>query len=96
MPGIKNVFGGAAIGRSFNTDNLPQVYDIMEAGDCQTIDTAALYGESEEILGKTHAGKRFTIDTKTRGGFVEGAATKENIIAEAKHSREMLGVEQVE
>lgn len=69
MSGIKAVFGSAGIGRNFAKEELPALYEILERGNCDTIDTAALYGESEQLLGETHAYKKFTIDTKTKGGF---------------------------
>lgn len=75
-----------------NPDTLKEAFDLLEKGGCSTIDTAALYGSSEEILGKAKAGDRFTIDTKTKGGFnPEGGASKKNVLAEAKNSREKLG-----
>ena len=55
------------------------------------IDTAALYGESEKILGEVEAGKKITIDTKTRGGFSQTGATKESVTSEAKNSKAKLG-----
>ena len=64
---------------------------LQEKGGCHTIDTANLYGESERILGEANAVKRFTIDTKTRGGFNENGGSRENILAEAKNSQEKLG-----
>lgn len=71
---------------------LPEVFEILEKNGCKKIDTAALYGESEEYLGKAKAGDKFIIDTKTKGGFGgSGYASKENVLAEGKHSREMLG-----
>ncbi|TKA77386.1 hypothetical protein B0A55_03216 [Friedmanniomyces simplex] len=95
MAGIKNAFGGGAIneGRSFADPKLlAQAMTIMENGDCKIIDTAALYGKSEEMLGKAKAGDRFTIDTKMKGGFPgAGHASKENVISEAENSKKMLG-----
>ncbi|KAK3116045.1 hypothetical protein LTR53_003993 [Teratosphaeriaceae sp. CCFEE 6253] len=95
MSGIKNVFGGAGIneGRPFADHKLlTEAFDILEKGDCKVIDTAALYGSSEEILGQVKAGDRFIIDTKMRGGFpASGHASKENVLAEAENSRKMLG-----
>ncbi|EMC93365.1 hypothetical protein BAUCODRAFT_26667 [Baudoinia panamericana UAMH 10762] len=99
MPGIANVFGGGGINPGefcrCNTwgevEALHKCFDILEKGDCKTIDTAALYGMSEELLGKAKAGDRLTIDTKQKGGFDEIGATKDNVVAQAKHSKEMLG-----
>lgn len=95
MSGIKNAFGGATIneGRSFADPKvLEQALEILEKGDCKIIDTAALYGSSEELLGKAKAGDRFIIDTKMRGGFPgSGHASKENILKEAEESKKLLG-----
>ena len=92
--GIKNVFGGAAVNdnRGFKTnDQVLEVFDIMDNGDCNIVDTASLYGTSEELLGKAGVGKRFTVDTKHIGGFQPGYATKENCIADAEKSKKLLG-----
>ena len=92
--GIPNVFGGAAVNdnRGFTSvEAVLEAFDIMEQGDCKTVDTATLYGSSEELLGKAGVGKRFTVDTKHKGGFQPGYATKENCIADAENSKKMLG-----
>ncbi|KAK4545791.1 hypothetical protein LTR36_002745 [Oleoguttula mirabilis] len=92
--GIPNVFGGAAVGegRGFPTvEAAKEAFDIMEKGDCKTVDTAALYGKSEELLGQAGVAKRFVVDTKHKGGFQPGYATKENVIADAENSKKMLG-----
>ena len=94
MTGLQAIFGGGAIrsDRGFHSsDLLVQAFQIMKDNNCNTIDTAALYGESEQILGENKAGDKFVIDTKTRGGFGEKGATKDFIVSEAKHSKEMLG-----
>lgn len=95
MAGIQYIFGGGGIraGRGFGDPSLlPEAFQILENNGCKKIDTAALYGESEEYLGKAKGGDKFVIDTKTKGGFGgKGHASKDIIIAEAKHSREMLG-----
>lgn len=94
MPGIQYIFGGGAIreGRGFGSvEALHSLFDILEKNGCKKIDTAALYGESEEYLGKAAAADRFVIDTKTKGGFAgSGYASKENIVKEAEHSKKML------
>lgn len=92
--GIKVVFGGAGVGegRGFQTpEATSEAFDILEKGDCKIVDTAALYGKSEEILGQAGVGKRFTVDTKHKGGFQPGYATKENVIGDAENSKKMLG-----
>ena len=94
MGGIKTVFGGGGInkGRAFGEEGaLDKVFKILDDGGCKVIDTAALYGDSEQLLGKANAGSRFIIDTKTKGGFGgKGYATKEKVIEEGTHSKEML------
>lgn len=63
----------------------------QEKGGCKILDTARLYGDSEEILGNAGAGKRFTIDTKARGGFNPDGATKANVLGDFKASKDFLG-----
>ena len=93
--GIKPVLGGGGFnpGRAFgDVEAIEEVFKILEQGNCNAIDTAALYGQSEELLGKAHAGDKFIIDTKTKGGFGgSGYATKEKVIEEAENSKKMLG-----
>jgi len=96
MSGIKVVFGGGPInpGRAFGDTELlkNKVFEVLKNGDCNTIDTANLYGKSEEILGQTQAGSQFTIDTKTRGGAnPDRGASRANIFAEAQNSKQKLG-----
>lgn len=94
MSGIKVVFGGGGInpGLAFGDPELlkSEIFQLLKSGGCETIDTACLYGESEKILGQAGAASQFTIDTKTTGGF-KGGASRDNILAEAKNSKEKLG-----
>ncbi|PPJ49569.1 hypothetical protein CBER1_01911 [Cercospora berteroae] len=95
MSGIKIVFGGAGLnnGRPLaETATLKRAYDVLLAAGVKTIDTANLYGDSETILSETGAPSRFTLDTKTRGGFnKENGASRENILKEAQNSKDKLG-----
>lgn len=94
MAGLPAVFGAGCIneGRAYTSaDQLPELFEILKAGGCTTLDTAALYGLSEELLGKAGAGQHFILDTKTKGGFIPGYATKENVIKDAENSKKMLG-----
>ncbi|KAJ7200233.1 NADP-dependent oxidoreductase domain-containing protein [Mycena haematopus] len=96
---IKTVFGGGPIGpgKSFiDEESIEQVYKLLEEGGCDTIDTARLYGNSEEWLGKTSAGKRFVIDSKAPGGFIPGSSTSVTIPQFAKESVERLGIKSVD
>lgn len=63
---------------------------LQEKGNVKNIDTAVLYGQSEEILGKAGAGERFTVDTKLKGGFGSGSS-KDVIQEESTNSRKLLG-----
>ncbi|USW48038.1 Putative NADP-dependent oxidoreductase domain-containing protein [Septoria linicola] len=94
MSGIKVVFGGAGINKDRalgNVATLKSAFDLLEQNGVTTIDTANLYGDSETILGDAGAPGRFTIDTKTRGGFKEGGGARDAIIEEATNSRSKLG-----
>ena len=95
MAGIEYVFGAGSVraGRGFgDPDVLSQVFDLLEKNGCKKLDTAALYGESEEYLGRAKAGDKFILDTKTKGGFAgDGYATKENVVREGNDSKKMLG-----
>ncbi|KAJ7154024.1 NADP-dependent oxidoreductase domain-containing protein [Mycena crocata] len=96
---LKVVFGGFSIGppNSFpDEESIEQLYKLLEEGGVDTIDTARLYGTSEEWMGKTGAGKRFTIDSKTPGGFTPGLDTSKTIPQHAKETVERLGVDKVD
>ncbi|KAJ7232188.1 NADP-dependent oxidoreductase domain-containing protein [Mycena haematopus] len=98
---VKVVFGGAPIGPGFSLafadeGAIEKVYKLLEEGGCDTIDTARRYGSSEEWMGKTGAGKRFIIDSKTPGGFDPGTSTGQNIPLHAKETVERLGVKSVD
>ncbi|KAK7013322.1 aldehyde reductase [Favolaschia claudopus] len=93
---VKAIFGGQSIGvgKAFpDAQSIERVYQLLEEGGCDTIDTSRLYGDSEEWLGKTGAPKRFTIHSnKTPGGrFVPGTSTSETIPLHAKETFERLG-----
>lgn len=95
MGGIKTAFGSASVnpGRPFAEPGaLDEVFKIMKEGGCEIIDTAALYGDSERLLGEAGAGSKFIIDTKAKGGFGgKGYATKEKVIEEGTNSKKLLG-----
>lgn len=95
MSGIKVVFGGAGLNKDRplgDVATLKSAFDLLEQNGVTTIDTANLYGDSETILGDAGAPGRFTIDTKTRGGFnKEGGGARDAIVEEAANSRGKLG-----
>ncbi|KAJ7739184.1 NADP-dependent oxidoreductase domain-containing protein [Mycena metata] len=96
---IKVVFGGAGIGPSRyfpDEESIEKLYKLLEESGVDTIDTARLYGPSEEWIGKTGGGKRFTIDSKTGGGFAPGSSTGETIPQHAQESVQLTGVDQLD
>ncbi|KAJ7155135.1 NADP-dependent oxidoreductase domain-containing protein, partial [Mycena filopes] len=95
----KLVFGGFPIGPDGyfkDEESIAQVYTLLEQAGVTTIDTARLYGPSEEWMGKTGAGKRFIIDSKTPGGFIKGSSTSETIPQHAKDSVDRLKIDQLD
>ncbi|KAF2170455.1 hypothetical protein M409DRAFT_51495 [Zasmidium cellare ATCC 36951] len=91
--GIKVVFGTGNVNPQYGfgtVEAVQEAFDILEKGGCKALDTARLYGDSEELLGKAGAGKRFIVDTKTRGGFNREGATKANILDDYKVSKGFL------
>ena len=76
-------------------DTIVKLFDLLESHKVTTIDTAEIYGNSEELLGQCGAGKRFVLDTKAPGGVHPGSGTEEEIVINGKASLKRLGVEQV-
>ena len=93
------MFGGASIGTivgSFkDPEAVDELYKTLKEGGCDTIDTARIYADSEEFIGKTHGGDLFTLDSKTPGGFEAGTSTSTGIVQHAKEAVEKLGVKSV-
>jgi aflatoxin B1 aldehyde reductase len=99
--GLNVVFGGAQFGnteqRSFiaTDEGALQVFEVLQKHNAVHIDTARLYGASEEALGRLQAGTShgFTIDTKWYGGWTgKSCSSKEQIIADTKDSLAKLGL----
>lgn len=94
---IKTVFGGAGFGSKFKAvPECHEVFETLKAHSVDTIDTAQLYGPSEQLLGEAKAGDKFTLDTKTPGGFNPQTNDKDSIIKRGHESLEKLGVSQVD
>jgi len=97
--GIQIIFGGAQFqreGRFADKAILLKVYDALEKAGVRKIDTAHIYGASEEILGQTGGGKRFEIDTKAPGGIIPGSMTAQGVLGSARRSKKLLDIEQVD
>lgn len=98
-PPVKVVYGSEPLAKGTPFDDtayLAEVYKILQKHGVTTIDSSQNYGASEELLGVTNAGETFTLDTKWKGGYIPGWATKENIVNSAKESIKKLGVKQVD
>lgn len=98
MSSTKVIFGGASIGagRAFgNNDDVDALLAVLKKYHVKNIDSAQLYGTSEEVLGSINAGSQFTIDTKWKGGFAPGSSTKEEIIQSAEESMQKLKTDKV-
>ncbi|TFA98432.1 Aflatoxin B1 aldehyde reductase member 3 [Trichoderma ghanense] len=92
------VFGTAGIdtGGAFPTvEHAIEVLDAVEKAGIKQLDTAQLYGISEEVLGKVKAAERFTIDTKHIGGWKPGESSREKVVARGLESLRRLGVDKV-
>ncbi|KAI9737225.1 MAG: hypothetical protein M1818_005757 [Claussenomyces sp. TS43310] len=99
MSGIKIIFGCALVqtGSGFATpDAVESALDVLSAAGVGHLDTAQLYGDSEDLLGQVKAGRRFVIDTKVPGGFREGTLRSEALIEGARRSLGKLGVDKVD
>lgn len=95
---LRVIFGAVPIGNDspfIEEENIQLAFSLLEERHVDTIDTAQLYGKSEQRLGEVKAGERFLIDTKWLGGWKPGSGSKENIIRTAHESLERLGVKQV-
>ncbi|EFX02277.1 aldehyde reductase [Grosmannia clavigera kw1407] len=89
----KLVYGAATIASNygFDTDDKVQSFlDVVAAVGIDTLDTALIYSDSEEVLGKAKAASRFRIDTKFPGGFTSGPITKESVVEAGKQSLKKL------
>ncbi|KAI1130213.1 putative aldehyde reductase [Nemania abortiva] len=82
MVNVKIIFGGARVNpnRGFEDEAATlKALDILEAFDVDTIDTSRAYGNSERILGRAGAAKRFQIHTKIPGGLQPGSLCEDQI-----------------
>jgi D-threo-aldose 1-dehydrogenase len=82
-------YGATHAGGRVPEDEARRILDVAQGAWIGTIDTAAAYGDAEEVLGRLNAGRSFSIVTKTA---VAGA----DIETRFKRSLELLNVSQVE
>ncbi|KAJ5959934.1 Aldo/keto reductase subgroup [Penicillium vulpinum] len=99
MADIKIIWGGASIMDEVaypTLESINEVLDILEAKGIKHIDTAKLYNNSEELLGKIHADSRFTIDSKYPGGFSSEPSTPDSFLADLNRSLALLQTDQLD
>lgn len=95
---LKLVFGGGMIttDNGYGTPEKVQGFlDVLAELGIKDIDTAFIYGDSEELLGKVNATSQFTIDTKFPGGFVSGSSSKDKVIEAGQTSLQRLKTDSV-
>ncbi|CAN8096223.1 unnamed protein product [Discula destructiva] len=94
------VFGGATLASEHATpEQIRETLDILKENGVGKIDTAALYADSEECLGRAHAALDFAIDTKHPGGLPTPdplISKRDKVIESAKQSLAKLQTNQVD
>lgn len=94
----KLVLGGGSINSVYSNDEGNKALLAVAKGHgVEKIDTAFIYGDSEECLGRMHAAAQFAIDTKHPGGLgPDASASKtESVVGICKQSLSKLQTEQV-
>jgi aflatoxin B1 aldehyde reductase len=95
MSQIKIVFGGASLnprGAFKDEQTVGELFSALHKAGVTTIDTARLYTGSEETIGQQPLRTSFTIDTKIKGGFEPGSASKERIQSDAQASLSTVNI----
>ncbi|GIJ85199.1 hypothetical protein Asppvi_004055 [Aspergillus pseudoviridinutans] len=88
--------GGIFFAPEWSTpEKVEEFLQALERTNVKAIDTAQIYGPSEELLGQTNAAKRFVIDTKIGGGFFPGSSTKDQVIKIGNESLQKLRTDTV-
>ncbi|KAF2258402.1 putative oxidoreductase [Lojkania enalia] len=93
--GVKVAFGGAAWLAS-SVDEVREWLKVLEEAGIEIIDTAEVYGASEEVMGKAGAASKFIIDTKMPGGFSPQLCSKDVMINSCKASLKKLNTDSVD
>ncbi|KAK4114771.1 aflatoxin B1 aldehyde reductase member 3 [Canariomyces notabilis] len=93
--GIQIVFGTVTF-LNPPVEEVVEWLNLLEELDIKVVDTAEIYGASEQVLGKAGAASRFTIDTKFPGGASPKISTKDAVIEACKESLKKLGTDAVD
>ncbi|KGO77324.1 Aldo/keto reductase [Penicillium italicum] len=99
MAGIKIIWGAGSIMDevSYPTlESINEVLNILQAKGIKTLDTAKIYNNSEELLGKLHADSRFILDSKYPGGFSPEPSTPESFATALNESLARLQTDQLD
>ncbi|KAK6523706.1 hypothetical protein TWF281_001679 [Arthrobotrys megalospora] len=92
---VKLVWGAAMLSPHPETGEVTHVnhtLDLLRSLGVEDLDTAQIYGDAEEILGKANiADKKFIISTKQGAGFKRGTGTKEGVLEHGAYASEKLG-----
>lgn len=97
-PNLTIVFGAAGFneqGSQRTAVEVEEVLQVLKQEGITTIDTAQIYGSSEQLLGQANAAAHFVIDTKHCGGFAPDNSKKEKVIAGAEESLKKLQTDKV-
>ncbi|PYI19330.1 putative aldehyde reductase [Aspergillus violaceofuscus CBS 115571] len=93
------VFGAGLVNDSskLNTaEKTIEVLQVLKRHNITQIDTAQIYGRSEELIGQASAAAQaFDIDTKHGGGFRPGRSSREAVIADAEESLRKLKTDSI-
>ncbi|KAI0166752.1 aldehyde reductase [Hypoxylon sp. FL1284] len=96
------IYGAATITSGFGFEKDETVQSMLDAVaelGIKNLDTAYIYGDSEERLGKLSATSRFTVDTKFPGGFAFDesiTSSKEDVVRIVKESLRRLNSDSVD
>lgn len=90
---VKIIYGGYVA--DLTLEQIEETLAVLQEEGVKNIDTAQLYGNSEELLGQVNAASRFIVDTKHVGGFQPGESTKEKVIARGEQSLKNLKTDSV-
>ncbi|KAK6498826.1 hypothetical protein TWF481_011399 [Arthrobotrys musiformis] len=92
---VKLVWGAAMLSPHPETGEVTHIHetlDLIRSVGVEDLDTAQIYGDAEETLGKVNvAEKKFIISTKQGGGFKPGTGTKDGVLEHGAYASEKLG-----
>ncbi|KAJ6024669.1 alcohol dehydrogenase [Penicillium herquei] len=92
------VFGGASVvtdGSFKNVAEVSALLDALEREGIKQIDTAQIYGASEQLLGEAGTSSRLLVDTKHAGGWIPGSSSREDVYQRGLQSLERLGADKL-